>query len=290
MHFLDLPSDITHLIYTCHFASCLVRITPVEQLRDNNVYDDVEVTGWNEILPLLLTCKHIHRNASPYISRATVRVDVISYYHKMAKYHQFRPHVTRALVPAIEHVWSCLTSFINPTQGAIGSKANQSIKLTNFQLCLYDHSSYTESGIEWTDIAAYANEEVEEYVAGDPDDGQIVTALEYAVRALRRLKPSLPKVAFEEIIVALELDADCATPHEQEGEPLHSTLTLVRFANNKNASLIHYTTEDLRDGAGRSPSRSITYVTSIPRSQSLLTECDRESHQKNICCHSYRSA
>lgn len=64
MRFLDLPPDITHIIYDYYFACHLVRITTTEKVDANYVHDDVVVTGWNELLPLLLTCKQIYTTAA----------------------------------------------------------------------------------------------------------------------------------------------------------------------------------------------------------------------------------
>lgn len=209
MHFLDLPSEISHIIYSHFFASQLVTITTGEALDAGTIHDRVEVTGWDDLLPLLLTCKQIYHSAGPYLRKATVRVDMISHYYAKLVHYQSRPHVTRRLVPAIEHVWNCISRLTAPEQTEAVPPSLASASLPNFQLCLYDcfdHWEYTPAS---ANPDTYHQEQAKLRslaVAGRYDESSIQTCATTASQILARLRPSMPDVGFAEILVVFDLE------------------------------------------------------------------------------------
>jgi len=213
MGFLDLPSDITHIIYNYYFACHLVRITTTERVNGCYVQDDVEVTGWNELMPLLLTCRQIHANAGPYLKKVTVRVDMVDHYHAKLANNMSRPNVTRYLVPAIEHIWNCMSRLTTLRQGSPDQKTPRP-RLANFQICLYDCYEHLEQADESEDAASStlaAANLLAEVAAGRYDDDYITKAAMYASQRLARLKPSMPNIAFAETYVVLDLNVSYLT-------------------------------------------------------------------------------
>lgn len=211
MGFLDLPSDITHLIYNYYFACHLVTITTSEKVNADDIQDDVEVTGWNELMPLLLTCKQIHADAVPYLTKVTVRVDMVDHYHAKLVNNLSRPHVTQYLVPAIEHLWKRMSTLTTLSQGAPDQKTPRP-RLANFQLCLYTCYDDFEPGVESdaeSENAASSTHAVRdtlaEVAAGKYNDLVIAEGGMYASQRLARLRPSMPGIAFAETYVVFDL-------------------------------------------------------------------------------------
>lgn len=233
MRFLDLPPDIAHIIYDYYFASHLVRITTTEKVDADYVHDDVVVTGWNELLPLLLTCKQIYTTAGPYLNKATVRVDMIEHYHGKLVSKTHRPNVTQYLVPAIEHVWKCISRFTMLNQEIHAQKTPRAY-LSNFQICLYDLTDPLEHATESEDAAATAGAASNlpaEIAAGRYDSDMMEIAAMNAFQTLARLKPSMPNIAFAEIYVVFLLEVSYRTPFgDIEGtHELFKTEHLLRY-------------------------------------------------------------
>ncbi|KAK5941596.1 hypothetical protein PMZ80_005544 [Knufia obscura] len=206
MNLLDLPSEITHSIYSYLFASHLVIITASEELDAGNIRDVVDITGWDELIHLFLTCKQIYRSVRPYLKMVTVRVDVISHYHSSYLQISRRPHLTNVLVPAVKHVWSCMSRLTNLEDRSHTSNVSSSAPLPNFQICFYDSMAIYEqrspADLVATILKASKNPPYEIGIYPEKLFGSCATT---TTQRLTRLKPSMSEVVFTEVFVVFDL-------------------------------------------------------------------------------------